>query len=496
MLRRRRPAGRLRRGQPEHLREPLRRGPGGRAGAPLRLEPQRAGRARRNLSVRQLVRRRHRVRAHKRQQLPERVPWRALLRRLLARLHLGDASRRERRPRPGTIRTFAAGAANPVYLQIGPGGDLFYPDFDGGTIRRVTYTSTNQPPIAAITASPTTGPAPLTVSFDGTGSSDPEGRDAELHVGSQRRRNVRRCDRRHRHAHLQHRGHLYRDTAGHRQPGRDRHGLSHHHRGQHTPDRDHRRPSGRHNLEGRRRHRLLRTRHRPTGRHAARLRPHLETDAAALPVQLPHPRRTRPTPGVAGGSFTAPDHEYPSYLELELTATDSGGLTNTKTIRLDPRTVTLTFSSVPGGLQLTVGSFTGSATFTRTVIVGSANTVSPSHRRPREKRRTASPHGPTAARRPIASPLRRRTPPTQPASDKPRSRRCPARRRRDTSAILATPKPTQAARRHPTLPGRPRPAGRAPSSRASAAASAARSRSVYAGRLGSMVVDAPESRWS
>ena len=31
--------------------------------------------------------------------------------------------------------------------------------------------------------------------------------------------------------------------------------------------------------------------------------------------------------GVAGGSFVAPDHEYPSYLELRLTATDSGGLT-------------------------------------------------------------------------------------------------------------------------------------------------------------------------
>ena len=43
-------------------------------------------------------------------------------------------------PDPATIRTFAAGAANPVHLQIGPGGDLFYPDFDGGTIRRVTYT--------------------------------------------------------------------------------------------------------------------------------------------------------------------------------------------------------------------------------------------------------------------------------------------------------------------------------------------------------------------
>jgi hypothetical protein len=32
----------------------------------------------------------------------------------------------------------------------------------------------------------------------------------------------------------------------------------------------------------------------------------------------------------AGGSLSAPDHEYPSHLELRLTATDSGGLTDAK----------------------------------------------------------------------------------------------------------------------------------------------------------------------
>ena len=80
--------------------------------------------------------------------------------------------------------------------------------------------------------------------------------------------------------------------------------------------------------------------------------------------------------GVSSGSFVAPDHEYPSYLELRLTATDSGGLSNTKTVRLDPRTVNLTFSTVPGGLQLTVNSSMATAPFTRTVIVGSANTIS------------------------------------------------------------------------------------------------------------------------
>jgi PKD domain len=80
--------------------------------------------------------------------------------------------------------------------------------------------------------------------------------------------------------------------------------------------------------------------------------------------------------GMSSGSFIAPDHEYPSYLELKLTATDSEGLTDTKTLRLDPQTVTLTFQTTPGGLRLAVNGSQSTATFTRTVIVGSTNTIS------------------------------------------------------------------------------------------------------------------------
>jgi hypothetical protein len=79
---------------------------------------------------------------------------------------------------------------------------------------------------------------------------------------------------------------------------------------------------------------------------------------------------------VASGSFVAPDHEYPSHLELRLTATDSGGLTDTESLQLDPRTVVLMFQTHPGGLQLAVNSTPGTATFSRTVIVGSSNTIS------------------------------------------------------------------------------------------------------------------------
>ena len=75
---------------------------------------------------------------------------------------------------------------------------------------------------------------------------------------------------------------------------------------------------------------------------------------------------------MASGSFSAPDHEYPSHLELQLTATDSGGLTDTKSVTLNPKTVTLGLQSSPPGLQLVLGSGAETTPFNRTVIVGSA----------------------------------------------------------------------------------------------------------------------------
>ena len=53
---------------------------------------------------------------------------------------------------------FRPDAPNPVDLEIGPGGDLFYVDFDGGTIRRIEYASGNRAPIADATATPAERP--------------------------------------------------------------------------------------------------------------------------------------------------------------------------------------------------------------------------------------------------------------------------------------------------------------------------------------------------
>jgi hypothetical protein len=80
--------------------------------------------------------------------------------------------------------------------------------------------------------------------------------------------------------------------------------------------------------------------------------------------------------GIASGTFEAPDHEYPSWLELTLTATDSDGQQASVTRRLDPKTVRLTFGTVRSGLTLGVDTATATAPFTKTVIVGSSNSLS------------------------------------------------------------------------------------------------------------------------
>ena len=279
-------------------------------------------------------------------------------------------------PDPATIRTFAAGAANPVQLQIGPGGDLFYADFDGGTIRRVSFTPANNPPVAGATGTPTSGSAPLTVQFDGSGSRDPDPGDSLTYAWD-----------------LDGDGQYDDSTA-----------VS---------------PTFTYTADG-----VYTASLRVTDRAGAS-----NTAAVSINVGSTPPTATITAPaagttwkvgdtinfaggatdaqdgplpasrlrwelimhhcpsnchehtiqtyaGVAGGSFVAPDHEYPSYLELRLTATDSSGLTDVKSLRLDPRTVTLTLNASPGGFDLVFNGTQATAPFTRTVIQGSSNTIS------------------------------------------------------------------------------------------------------------------------
>ena len=280
-------------------------------------------------------------------------------------------------PAPGLIRTFVAGAANPVNLETGPGGDLFYVDFDGGTIRRITFTSANQPPVARVTAAPTTGSAPLTVTFDGSGSSDPDSGDTLRYAwdldgdGAFDDSTTVQPTYTYTSAGTITATLRVTDGAG----ATDDASVTISVGGNTAPTA------------------VITTPGAGTTWSVGDVITFSGSATDAQDGTLPHsaltwdlvmnhcPSNCHQHPvqsyaGVAGGSFTAPDHEYPSYLELKLTAKDSGGLTTTTVVRLDPKTVQLTFQTNPGGLQLAVNGTAAKAPITRTVIAGSSNTVS------------------------------------------------------------------------------------------------------------------------
>jgi glucose/arabinose dehydrogenase/PKD repeat protein len=278
-------------------------------------------------------------------------------------------------PAPGQIRTFVAGAAGPVSLETGPGGDLFYVDFDTGTIRRIQYFSANQPPTAAVTATPTTGAAPLTVRFDGTGSTDPDPGDTLAYAWDLN------GDGAYDDSTATQPMYTYSTQGSYTAVLRvtDSQGASD--TASVTISVGNTAPSA--------------TITAPAAGTTWRVGDTISFSGSASDAQdgaLPassmswelvqqhcpsscHQHSVQTFPGAAG-SFSAPDHEYPSYLELRLTVTDSGGLTDTEVIRLDPRTVMLTFQTNPGGLRLAVNGSEATATFTRTVIIGSSNTIS------------------------------------------------------------------------------------------------------------------------
>ncbi len=282
-------------------------------------------------------------------------------------------------PDPSTREAFAQDAGFPTDLEFGPGGDLFFPDIGTGTIKRVNFTGApgNNPPTAVATAAPLSGSPPLLVEFDGTGSSDPDAGDVLTYAWDL-------------------------DDDGQRDDSTD-------------PA-----PSFTYSTPG-----VYTVTLRVTDTSGGFDEDTVTIDAGSGP---PAPSIITPTAGTtwkvgqaipfsgsatdpddgtlagtaldwelilnhcvtpsnchqhsiqafentASGSFTAPDHEYPANLELRLTATDSDGNSATVSRQLDPRTVNLTVASDPAAMNVSIGSASGTAPVTTTVIEGSANTA-------------------------------------------------------------------------------------------------------------------------
>lgn len=61
----------------------------------------------------------------------------------------------------------------PVDISTGPDGNIYYIAIYTGELKRLVYTTGNRNPVASVGAAPSAGLAPLSVSFSGVGSSDP-----------------------------------------------------------------------------------------------------------------------------------------------------------------------------------------------------------------------------------------------------------------------------------------------------------------------------------
>ncbi len=280
-------------------------------------------------------------------------------------------------PDKNQISTFVAAASNPVGLEIGPGGDLYYVDHEGGAIHRVIYSATNRPPVAVIQAGPLAGLLPLAVAFDGTGSSDPDPGDTLTYRwdldgdGTFGDGLLALAARTYTTAGLYHVGLRVTDSRG-----------------------------------------LSSTTFVDIAAGTSAPVPVIDTPAASLAwavgdtiafsghatasngAAIPasgltwtvilhhcpsdcHNHTVQTISGVASGSISAPDHDYPSTLELRLTATDSFGVAAATSVDLSPKTATLAIASNPAGISIGVGTAAAAAApFSRTVIANSLNSVS------------------------------------------------------------------------------------------------------------------------
>ena len=272
-----------------------------------------------------------------------------------------------------TNRRVLSVAATPVEIKLGPGGELYYIEHEGtGAIRQIRYLGANRPPVASLVADRLNGPSPLTVNFTAAGSSDPDPGDTLSFAWD-----------------LDDDGQFDDSTAVAPSttfvaPGNhtvrlrvtDNHGattvtsvvIS----VNNTP------PSVVIDLP------LTTLRHSVNEMidFAA-----TATDpedgplaAAAFEWELlihhgTHTHHVQDFVGLTAGTIIAPDHEYPSFLELIVTVTDSGGLQATAAIDILPRLVTLNFAASPPGLRLAVGGTAELTPFSRQVIAGSENLI-------------------------------------------------------------------------------------------------------------------------
>ncbi len=274
------------------------------------------------------------------------------------------------------LRRTGEASGGSVFLGITPAGDLIYTDYDRGEVRAIRYYPPNAPPTASFTATPTFGALPLTVQFDASGSSDSNGHSLTYAWD------------------LDGDGQYDNSTA--QKPSRT-----------YTQKADV----------------VVRLRVTDNGSPPANATTSKTINPGSFPpvVTWPTPAQTltwkvgdaiafsatatdedgavaasgfswtlvvdhcpsnchqhtiQSIDDARSGSFTAPDHEYPSHLTIVLAVTDNDAMTTTLERDLQPITGTVTAKASPIGITISLGAGTGTPPAGVTGIVGSSFQVS------------------------------------------------------------------------------------------------------------------------
>jgi glucose/arabinose dehydrogenase len=287
------------------------------------------------------------------------------------------------RPDPSTVAPFMsdAGLYPGVDLEVGPEGDLYYVSLFGneygpGGIHRISYSSDNQPPVAHLTVDHQWSEKgdPLEAEFDASGSTDADGEplkyewdlngDGEFNDAPDESAAAE----------------TYSDEKNHTVAVRvtDEHGASSVARvtvypGDTPPEPEIVAPSE--ELKWSVGQEIYFEGAAEDSEEEGGVLPSTSLDWSARLYHCPssgcHAHPLQAFPAVDSGNLVAPDHDYPSWIELTLTATDSRGLSATSKVKIDPQAVALTIASNPPGLSLGAGDEEGAAPFPLTAIEGS-----------------------------------------------------------------------------------------------------------------------------
>lgn len=297
------------------------------------------------------------------------------------------------RPDPSTVTPFLmdGGLYPGIDIQVGPGGDLYYvsmfgPGFSPGAIHRVSYFSGNKPPVAQVEATPAWGPDPLPSALDAGDSSDADDEDLSFAWDFDE-------DGEYDDAATEQVPKTFAGPGNHTVAVKvsDEQGASSIARATVFPGATPPVPE-------------ISVPDEVSGEPGVAdlewaVGDEIEFEGAATDAedgQLPatsldwssrlfhcpprsagcHAHSGAAFPDLAAGSLFAPDHEYPSRLELTLTATDSRGLSASRTIVVFPQPADLTLVSKPAGVQLSAGLYSDVSPFTMTAIENASLTLS------------------------------------------------------------------------------------------------------------------------